>query len=1080
MSRAIEWFARNSVAANLLMVLIMGSGIFLIFSIRLEILPEVSSGWISISMVYRGAAPAEVEEAICVRIEEAVQDLDGIKRITSTASENMGIVKIAVESGTDLRTLLDDVKVRVDAITTFPAETEKPIVQEITKRPQVISIAISGPTDKKTLKILGEQVRDDIARISGITQVKIRNARPYEIAIEVSENDLRRYGLTFDEIAQAIRKSSIDLPSGTIRSQDGEILLRTAGQAYRGTEFESLVLRTLPDGTRLRLDDVATVIDGFAEIDQSAQFDGEPAVMVQVYRVGDQNALEIAEKVKAYVDEAQAQMPDGIKLTVWKDFSRSLNDRLSLMLENGRIGLILVFISLAIFLHLRLAFWVTLGIPISFLGAISMMSFLGISINMVSLFTFIVVLGIVVDDAVIIGENIYRHYQMGKSGLRAAIDGACEVSVPVIFAILTSIAAFAPLLTIESALGELMKIIPQVVILVLIFSLIESLFILPAHLASVKLEVKKSINSRRKRAIVNLWQRLQDGVSNGLLFAVDRYYRPFLEWALQWRYLTLASGVAVFLLTASLVGGGWIKFVLFSDVDADRVVALLTMPRGTPVEVTEKAVRRIEQSAYQLQREMESNDSDAVLSHILASVGEQPYRIEQNQAWSLGSRDPFSSAHLGEVSIELVFSEDRNIDTAEIVKRWRELTGSIPDVVELTYEYSLIPTGKAIDIQLFGSDYDELREVAEKIKNALDDYPGVFSIADSFRPGKEEVKLSLTQQAENLGITLADLARQVRQAFYGEEVQRIQRGRDDIRVMVRYPESERRSLVNLEDMRIRTPNGGEVPFSIAAKAELDRGYASIYRTDRQKVINVTADVDQRIANTNEIVADVTRTVLPQILADHPRVRYSFEGEQKRQVEILQSMVDSIIIALLIIYILLAIPFKSYTQPLIVMGAIPFGIIGAVWGHVVLGFDLSTFSALGIVALTGIVVNDSLVMVNFINKQREQGRALSEAIREAGAVRFRPILLTSLTTFFGLSPLIVEKSLQAQFLTPMAISLGFGVLFATVITLLFVPVSYNILEDLINAFYRLIGRERRAFRADVSHAPAHSEEKYGRS
>ena len=1062
MSSAIEWFARNSVAANLLMVLIMGSGLFLIPSIRLEVLPEVSAGRIHISMVYRGAAPAEVEEAICVRIEEAVQDLGGVKRITSTASENVGTVDIEAETGTDLRTLLADVKVRVDAITTFPAETEKPIIREVTNRSQVISIAISGPTDEKTLKTLGEQVRDDIARISGITQVNIKSTRPYEIATEVSENDLRRYGLTFDEIVQAIRKSSIDLPGGIIRTQGGEILLRTNGQAHRGTEFESLVLRTLPDGTRLRLGDVATVVDGFAEIDQSAQFDGEPTAIVEVYRVGNQNTLEIAEKVKAYIDEAQAQMPNGIKLTVWSDSSSILKGRLALMLENGRIGFFLVFISLTIFLRLRLAFWATLGIPISFLGTISMMALLDISINMVSLFAFIVVLGIVVDDAIIVGENIYRHYQMGKSGLSAAIDGVHEVYIPVIFAIFTSIAAFAPLLTVEGMIGELMKAMPQIVILALIFSLIESLFILPAHLASGKFESKKDINSRRKRAIANLWQRLQDGVSNGLLIAVDRYYRPFLEWALQWRYLTLASGIAMLFLTVGLVGGGWIKFVPIPSIDADRVVALLTMPQGTPVEITEKAVRRIEQSAYQLQREMAGNDSGAVFRHILASVGEQPYRIEQSQTWAGGSSVPFSSAHLGEVNIELIASETRNINPAEIVKRWHELTGSIPDVVELTYEYSLLPTGKAIDIQLFGSDYDELREVAEKIKNELGAYPGVFSIADSFRPGKEEVKLSLTRQAETLGITLADLARQVRQAFYGEEVQRIQRGRDDIRVMVRYPESERRSLVNLEDMRIRTPSGGEVPFSIAAKAELDRGYASIRRADRQKVINVTADVDQSIANTNEIVADVTRTVLPQILADHPRVHYSFAGAQKQQAEALENMVDSIIIALLIIYILLAIPFKSYIQPLIVMGAIPFGIIGAVWGHIILGFDLSLPSVFGLVALTGVVVNDSLVMVNFINKQREQGRELSDAIRESGAIRFRPILLTSLTTFFGLSPLIIEKSLQAQFVIPMAVSLGFGILFATVITLLFVPVSYNILEDLATALYRLSGRERRAF------------------
>lgn len=1062
MKNAIEWFARNSVAANLLMLLIMGGGLLLFPGIRLEILPEVSAGRINISMVYRGAAPAEVEEAICVRIEEAVQGLDGIKRITSTASENVGTVNIEAETDTDLRTLLADVKVRVDAITTFPAETEKPIIREVTNRSQVISIAFSGPTDAKTLKTLGEQARDDIALIPGITQVEIRSVRPYEIAIEVSENNLRRYGLTFDEITHAIRKSSIDLPGGTIRTQGGEILLRTDGQAYRGTEFASLVLRTLPDGTRLCLGDVATVIDGFAETDQSAQFDGEPAVIVEVYRVGDQNALEIVEKVRAYI--AQAQMPDGIKLTVWSDSSSILKSRLALMLDNGRIGFLLVFISLTIFLHFRLAFWATLGIPISFLGTLCMMSFLDISINMVSLFAFIVVLGIVVDDAVIVGENIYRHYQMGKSGLQAAIDGVHEVYVPVIFAIFTSIAAFAPLLTIEGMVGKLMKAMPQIVILALIFSLIESLLILPAHLASSKFDAKKDGSSQRKRALANLWQRLQDGVSNSLLIAVDRYYRPFLEWALQWRFLVLASGVTALFLTVGLVVGGWIKFIPFPDVSADRVVALLTMPQGTPAEITEKVVRRIEQAAYQLQREMEGNGSEAVFRHVLTSVGEQPYRIEQSQAWSGGNNMPLSSGHLGEVNIELVSAENRDIDPAEIVKRWREITGSIPDVVELTYEYSLLPTGKAIDIQLSGSDYDELREVAEKIKNALSDYPGVFSIADSFRFGKKEVRLSLTQQAEALGITLADLARQVRQAFYGEEVQRIQRGRDDIRVVVRYPESERRSLVNLEDMRIRTPNGGEVPFAIAAKAELGRGYESIRRANRQKVINVSADVDQKIANANEIVAEVTRTVLPQILSDHPRVRYSFAGAQKQQAEALVDMVDSIIIALLIIYVLLAIPFKSYTQPLIVMGAIPFGVIGAVWGHIFLGFDLSLSSVFGLVALTGVVVNDSLVMVNFINKQREQGHKLSDALREAGAVRFRPILLTSLTTFFGLSPLLIEKSLQAQFMIPMAVSLGFGILFATVITLLFVPVSYNILEDLIDAFCRLSGRERRASRA----------------
>ncbi|MDP6037680.1 MAG: efflux RND transporter permease subunit, partial [Candidatus Latescibacteria bacterium] len=684
---------------------------------------------------------------------------------------------------------------------------------------------------EKTLKIIVDKVRDDNANIPGITQVDLTSSRPYEISIEVSENDLRRYGLTFNEIATAVRRSSIDLPGGSIRTQGGEILLRTKGQAYRGQEFETLVLRTRPDGTHLRLGDVATVVDGFAETDQSAQFDAKPTVIVQVYRIGDQNALNITTKVKEYINATQPRMPDGIELTVWADFSRILNGRLDLMLRNGRMGFILVFIALTMFLRLRLAFWVALGIPISFLGAISMMPFLDASINLISLFAFIVVLGIVVDDAIIVGENIYRHYQMGKRGLRAAIDGAREVYIPVIFAVLTSIAAFSPLLTVDGNMGKIMKLIPQIVILTLIFSLIESLFILPAHLAHSKMDSDHNGESWWHRTISNRWNRLQDAVSGGLLTFVDRYYRPFIEWALQWRYLTLTWGISTLFLTVGLVGGGWIKFVFFPNVDADNVVALLTMPQGTPVEVTKNAVRRLEKSALELKREIEGDAQGTIFRHVLASVGEQPFRAAQNR--NGGGNATFSSAHLGEVNIELVPSENRNIGSVELAKRWRELTGPVPDAVELTYSSSLFSAGEAINIQFSGPDYAELREVAEKFKSKLGEYPGVIDISDSFRPGKQEVKLSLTQQAETLGITLVDLARQVRQGFYGEEAQRIQRGRDDIRVMIRYPESERRSLGNLEDMRIRTPNGGEVPFAIAAKADLGRGYASIRRADRQ-------------------------------------------------------------------------------------------------------------------------------------------------------------------------------------------------------------------------------------------------------
>jgi multidrug efflux pump subunit AcrB len=1070
MRRAIEWFAHNSVAANLLMVLILGGGLFMIPRVRLEVFPEFSADMINVSVVYRGAAPEEVEEAVNVRIEEAVQGLEGIKRVTSIASENRGTVSVEALNGTDIRKLLDDVKARVDAIDTFPEETDKPVITEVVPRRQIINIAVSGPANERTLKTIGEQVRDDLSAIPGITQVELRNSRPYEISIEVSENDLRRYGLTFDEVARAVRAYSLDLPGGSIRTDGGEILLRTKGQAYRGPEFEAIVLRTQPDGTYLTLGEVAHIVDGFAETDQTASFDAEPTVLVQVFRVGNQNALEITDKVKAYIAQANPRLPDGIKLTVWADFSRILNGRLDLMLRNGRTGFILVFMVLTLFLRLRLAFWVALGIPISFLGAVAMMPGLDASINLISLFAFIVVLGIVVDDAIIVGENIYRHYQMGKRGLKAAIDGTREVYIPVIFAILTSIAAFSPLLLVSGSIGKIMKLIPQIVILALIFSLIESLLILPAHLAHSNMDNKTDgpRESWWHHNISSRWEKFQDFFASGLLSFIDIYYRPALESVLKWRYATLAGGIATLFLTVGLIGGGWIKFTFFPKIDADNVVAMLTMPQGTPPEVTQAAVKRLESTALQLRDQIEKDNPGSVFRYVLASVGEQPFRTAQNRNGG-NAGAAFSAAHLGEVNVELVPSEYRNISGTELAKMWRELNGPIPDAVELTFASSLFSSGEAVNVQFSGPDYAELKTVSEKLKKKLAEYPGVIEIADSFRPGKQEVKLSLTREAEILGVTLLDLARQVRQAFYGEEAQRIQRGRDDIRVMVRYPESERKSLGNLEDMRIRTPNGSEVPFSIAAHAELGRGYASIKRADRKKVINVTADVDAKITNANDVLAHITSTVLPQILADHPRVRFDLEGEQREQRETMSGLSQSFLVAMLMIYILLAIPFKSYVQPLIVMSAIPFGVVGAAWGHAILGMDLTIMSMFGVVALTGVVVNDSLVMVDFINRQRDSGLPVNRAIREAGGARFRPILLTSVTTFAGLSPILFEKSLQAQFLIPMATSLGFGVLFATFITLILVPVLYNILEDTLDLAYRLLGKDRGEFRETLTEA-----------
>lgn len=1054
MNRAIAWFAENRVTANLLMIAILAAGFLALTRIKLEVFPEFSADLISVSVIYLGAPPEEVEEGVCVRVEEAIQDLEGIKKITATAAEGVGTVAIEVQTGYDTRKLLDDIKSRVDAITTFPAETEKPVIQEILNRRQVINVAISGETDEKSLKVLGEQIRDEIADLPEISQVELAAARPYEIAIEVSEEALRRYGLTFDEVARAVRLSSLDLPGGSIKTSGGEISLRTKGQAYRGNEFENLILRSLADGTRLFLGDVATVNDGFAETDQSSRFNREPTVLVQVFRVGEENALTVANAVKEYIEKAQLRMPEGIHITTWQDDSLLLKDRLNLLVRNGRAGFILVFLALALFLKLRLAWWVTVGMIISFFGAFWVMPNYDVSLNMISLFAFILVLGIVVDDAIIVGENIYTNLEKGKPSLQAAIDGAQGVAVPVTFAILTTVAAFSPLLSVAGFMGKIMRVIPIIVIATLLFSLLESLLILPAHLSHISLKE----DNKPQRGIRRWWGNFQNRFTAVLRHFTEVHYRNVLDMALRWRYLSISIGIGLLILSISLVAGGRIKFTFMPQVEADNVVALLTMPQGTPVDITAQVVQKLEENALKLQEEFSDGDNKPI-QHILASVGSQPF-LSRRMGPAGPSASSASGSHLGEVNLQLFSSEIREVTSPQLAQRWRELVGVVPDAEEMVFSSSLFSVGEAINFQLAGANYEELQLATEELKDQIAGYPGVFDISDSFREGKKEIKLKIKPEAEALGLSLSDLARQVRQAFYGDEAQRIQRGRDDIRVMVRYPEDQRKSLSNLENMRIRLPNGGEVPFPIVAEVQKGIGFASINRTDRKRTINITADVDLSVANANEIIADISENVMPSLLEKYTGISYSLEGEQSEQQETLAGLGRGFLFALLLIYILLAVPFRSYSQPFIVMSAIPFGLIGAVWGHVVMGLDLTILSGFGVVALTGVVVNDSLVLVNFVNRAREKGSSLHESIREAGVSRFRPIMLTSLTTFAGLSPLLLERSLQAQFLIPMAISLGFGVLFATFITLILVPSIYYILEDVKTGIARRFGRVRK--------------------
>ncbi len=1037
----IDWFARNTVAANLLMAFIVISGAIGFFNVRAETFPSFTLDMITVEVPYLGAAPEEVEEAVCIRIEEAVQGIEGVKEITSEAYEGRGVVMIEVETGANTRTVLDDVKNNVDAIDTFPAETEKPIIRELISRNTVMELAVSGQADELTLKTIAESIRDDISAMPEVSLVELVGTRPYEISIEVSELALRRHGLTFDDVAQAVRRSSLDLPGGSVRSDSGEILLRTIGQAYRGNEYEDLVLLARADGTRLSLGDVATVVDGFAETDEFARFDNEPTVLVEVLRSGDQSDLTIARAVTDYVDRTIGTLPQGIELSVWKNEASILSERLALMLRNGLSGFGLVFLVLALFLELRLAFWVSLGIPISFLGTVMLMPGLDVTVSVVSTFGFILVLGIVVDDAIMVGENIFRHQEMHGEGLRGSIEGAQEISTPVIFGVLTTVAAFTPMMFVPGMMGKIFIFLPLVVIPCLLFSLVESLNILPAHLSHLK-------NTTRPPGPL---RRTQQMFANGLMHFVKKIYTPVLGVCLRWRYLSFAVFTSILLLTLGLVLGGRIAFHFFPSPEPETIAASVTMPQGTPAHVTSEAIRTLETSAAALQLALLNETGTDVFRHVLTTIGKQRMASAGPGARAAPGANMGGSSstagHIGEVQIELVPAQERQMRAEDISNRWRALTEPIPEATQLNFIGSQFSAGDDVDLMLTGPNIENLEAAADSLKGHLASYAGVSDVSDTFEAGKEELKLGIKPAAETLGLSLQDLGRQVRQAFYGDEAQRIQRGRDDIRVMVRYPADQRRSLGDLENMRIRTPAGAEVAFNHVAVVDPGRGFSSIKRVNRNRAVNVQAAVDETITSGGVVNADIENRILPTVLANFPNVRYSFEGANAAQAESIAGLQLGFVIALFGIYALLAIPLKSYIQPLIIMSAIPFGIVGAVWGHVIMGIDFTMFSMMGLVALSGVVVNDSLVMVDFVNRQKLLGHDLPIAVQNAAAVRFRPILLTSLTTFAGLAPLMAGGSIQAAFLVPMAISLSFGVVFATFITLILVPTTYMILEDI---------------------------------
>lgn len=1035
----LRWCINNPVAVNLLVVFLVIAGALALDRMPRELFPTFSLDRVMISVVFPGANPEEVEEGICIKIEEALTGLAGIKRVSSTARDSVGTVIAELEAGENIDRVKDEIETRVNGINTFPRDAEKPVVKKLELVRQVLQVAVSGPLDEAGLRDLVEAMRKDLLAMREISQVTLDGVKNFEISLEVSEARLREFGLTFDEVARAVRANSLDLSGGVARTAAGEILLRVKGQRYVRREFEDIVVRSEATGADVALHQVARVVDGFADEQLQARFDGQPAAFLGVFKTENEDIIAIARRVREYVRERQATLPAGVKLEVINDLSRAVNDRLNLLKTNGLQGLLLVILTLWFFMNVELSFWVGIGIPISFLGTFLLLHLLGQSLNMMSMFGLIMALGMIVDDAIVVSESTYAQMERdpGLTPPQAALVGTSRVFWPVVASVSTTVVAFLPLLVVTGIMGKFIAVLPITVSAALIVSLIEGLVSLPCHLAH-HLSPPRKAEARASR--LRRW-------TEGLIRGCIEVYGIVLRRAVTWKYVTVGCCIFLLLGMIGVARAGWVPFVLFSRNDSDVVLARVSFPEGTPFAVTRDAVSRIEAALASVNADLTREyglASDAV-QHTYAIVGQ----------WS--GFEPTAGANRGEVTVELLPGEERDFFSGEVLARWRAATGAIPGALSLTFEEREGgPGGKPIEIQFRGDSFAALRGAVTDLKHHLGTFPGVYDIQDNFKAGTTELRLDLKPSARSLGLTLFDLASQVRHAFYGNEALRLQRGRFDVKVFIRYTQEERRFLSSLEQMVVRTPGGAEIPLSEVADVRLTEGTSEIKRVDGQRVIQVLADVNERQTNAAAISNTLVESgFLPGLERRHG-VTFAFEGQKKESMESLQGLRTGFLIALLGIYIILATIFSSYVQPIIIMVSIPFGIIGALLGHWVMGYPLTMMSMFGLVALSGIVVNNALLIIDFINEGINRGLPLEAAVVEAGQQRIRPILLTSLTTIFGVSSLMFGQSFQAQFLIPMAISLAWGLFVSTFTTLFLVSSLYVVLMEwgaLLLSFWR---------------------------
>ena len=1031
----IRVLLKNPVLANILMLLILLGGVIGSSVMIREIFPEFSLDMISVNVAYPGADPEEVEEGICLKLEEALNGIEGVKNITVTAQEGVGSATIECQDNINLSTIKDRIETEIDSITTFPKGAESPIITEMTIREQVQFIALWGELPERQLKKTARGLEQELLSLKGVSQVDIQGIRDDEISIEISEQALRKYNLTFKDIADAVTKNGMNLPAGIIRNGAEDIRLRVIGRKYNAKSYQNVPIITRKDGTVVTLGQIAKIRDTFNEDGKSIlRFNGKPCVMIAVYKTSKEDAIQISETITAFLKEKKETLSPLLHITECFDLSRFINGRLNILVHNGLIGLCLVILILWLFLDLRLSFWVAMGIPISIAGGLTIMSFFGNSINMITMFGLIMVLGLIVDDAIVVGESIYSKRIKGESPMDAAVNGTSEVALPVIAAVLTTIVAFLPLFFIDGVMGKFIGQIPIPVVAALSVSLIEGLFILPVHLRHLPKNIGKSAFKIPYLTKARLF------VAEGLDVVIERVYGPLVDKVLYYRYVAFSIGIAVLLIIAGLVGGSIVKFVFFPKVDDDFIRAKIRLAPGFPLKDTEIMADKILKAWYKISDKYNEETGKQMTLSAFSMIG-------TSSGWKSGQ-----SSNLLEIMIELLPSEERNVYYTKLVAQWQKEIGDIPGAIATKFgKLQHGPGGEPIEIKLYSENQDDLIKASDDLVAKLDTIVGVFDAQTDYRAGEKEFIITMKPDAYHLGLTLSDLAVHVREGFYGNEALRIQRGRDDVKVKVKYPEENRKSIEYFKKLRISTANGKKVPFLSVADIKIKEGQSVIFRKNRKRVLLVTADVDDNTANAQNILSDLKDNYLSSLEIKYG-VDYTIEGQSKETGSTLSALTIGLPVALFAIYFIIASIFRSYIQPIVIMTTIPFGLIGAVIGHIIFGLSLTIMSLFGMVALSGIVVNDAIVLIEGVNERLGEGMSLFDALREGGKRRFRAILLTTLTTFFGLMPLILEKSIQAKVLVPMAISIAFGVLFATVITLILIPCLIAILNDIRRLFF----------------------------